>query len=94
MPKAIEAAEKALKDFPADDGAAKKAWTAREAAPAPRRAGQAATPSQFAGWQDAGRREEPRTRREELPRADLLPDGRHRRPAAHPDALLHHAVGE
>ena len=30
----------------------------------------------------------------QLPRADLLPDGRHRGAAAHPDALLHDAVGE
>ena len=29
----------------------------------------------------------------ELPRADLLPHGRHRRAAPHPDALLHDAVG-
>ena len=30
----------------------------------------------------------------QLPGAGLLPDGRHRRAAAHPDALLHDAVGE
>jgi hypothetical protein len=29
----------------------------------------------------------------QLLRPRLLPDGRHRGPAAHPDALLHHAVG-
>ena len=30
----------------------------------------------------------------QLPGAGVLPDGRHRRAAAHPDALLHDAVGE
>jgi len=29
----------------------------------------------------------------ELPGAGVLPDGRHGRPAAHPDALLHHTLG-
>ena len=40
-------------------------------------------------------KDEARARRlaAQLPRAGLLPDGRHRRAAAHPDALLHDAVG-
>jgi hypothetical protein len=66
----------------------------REGCRRPRRAGQGPRRSLRRRWQDAGRdREEPRHREEELPRPDRVPDDRHRRPAAHPDALLHHAFG-
>ena len=92
--KAVEAAEKAVKDFPADAAAAKKAWTAEKGVSA-RAAPVKAHAEAFAvGWQDAGRdREEPRHREEELPRPDRVSDDRYRRLAAHPDALLHHAFG-
>jgi hypothetical protein len=66
----------------------------REGRRRPRRAGQGPRRSLRGRWQDAGRdREEPRHREEELPRPDRVPDDRHRRAAAHPDALLHHAFG-
>jgi cation/acetate symporter len=92
--KAIEAAEKSIKDFPADAAAAKKAWTAEKKCRRPRRAGQAPRRGLWRRRQDAGRgREEPQHREEELPRADCVSHDRHRRPAAHPDALLHHAFG-
>jgi cation/acetate symporter len=92
--KAIEAAEKAVKDFPADAAAAKKAWTAEKGVGARAAPVKAPCRSLCGRWQDAGRdREEPRHREEELPRPDRVPDDRHGRPAAHPDALLHHAFG-
>ena len=74
--------------IPKDAAAAKAAWTqgrrarrARGSADAPRRG----VPGQGRG---RARRLAP-----QLPRAGVLPDGRHRRAAAHPDALLHDAVG-
>jgi cation/acetate symporter len=38
-------------------------------------------------------KEESDDQAQQLPRAGVLPDAGHRRAAAHPDALLHHAVG-
>ena len=84
----VAAAEKGLAAYPKDADAAKAQWTkdagarrARGAAAAPRR-----------GVPGQGRR---RARRvaPELPRARVLPDGRHGGAAAHPDALLHDPVG-
>ena len=94
--KAVEAAEKAVKDFPADAAAAKAAWTKDKAgARCPRRPGQGPRRAVPGHRQDArGAGKVARHRQEELPGADLLPDGRYRRAAAHPDALLHHAFGQ
>ena len=61
----------------------------------PRRAGQGTRRAVPGQRQDAGGAGKvARHRQEELPGADLLPDGGYRRAAAHPDALLHHAFGQ
>ena len=95
----VQAAEKALAAVPANEADAKKAWTAAKNA-------NAARAKPLAGMvphAPAVRRRSERRRRgaedlqriaAQLPRAGVLPDGRHGRAAAHPDALLHDAVGE
>ena len=95
----IQAAETALAALPKNVDDAKKAWTAAKTANASRAAPLAGMPPHaqiFAGDPngDATAQEGVRHLAAQLPGADLLPDGGHGRAAAHPDALLHHAVGE
>ena len=95
MPRPIEAAEKAVKDFPADPGQGQGSWTKDKRRRRQGRAGQGPRRALPCRRQDAGGDgEDPRHRQEELPGADPVPDGRYRRAAAHPDALLHDAVGQ
>jgi cation/acetate symporter len=95
----LTAAEKALAALPLSEAAARTAWTAakttgRHTCSAIGRHARAC----------ADLRRGPQRRRRcakdlqrvapQLPGAGVLPDGGHGRAAAHPDALLHHALGE
>ncbi len=80
-------------------GRAKTAWTAAKAAnDGPRQAagGHAEPCAGVRGRPQRGREGQGGLRHlaAQLPGAGVLPDGGHGRAAAHPDALLHHAVGE
>ena len=84
----VAAAEKSAAAYPKDEAAAKAQWTkdsglAARAGPPLRHA------EAFPGKDDAARD----VVAPQLPRTGVLPDGGHRRAAAHPDALLHDAVG-
>ena len=98
----LQAAEKALAALPRDRGRSrgqgrmdqgKGVRPTRRAKPL---AGMPRHAAQFAGNRPTAMRRAEDLQRvaAQLPGAGVLPDGGHRRAAAHPDALLHHAVGE
>ena len=89
VPEKIAAAEAALKAWPADAAAAKAAVDEGQGARRTRRP-TAASRRGLPGQGRQGARRIPT----QLPRADLLPDGGHGGAAAHPDAVLHDALGE
>ena len=94
----ITAAEKAMAAVPKDEASARKAWTAAKAANEAQARPLAGMPNHaqiYAGRPERRRRgaEDLRRIAAQLPCAGLLPDGGHGRAAAHPDALLHHALG-
>ena len=86
----IKAAEAALAALPKDETAAKAAYTAARVSNAARSAPPIRHADAFPGQGRSGQRH----LAQELPGAGVLPDDRHGGPAAHPDALLHHAVSE
>ena len=90
----IRAAEKAVADFPKSPDDAKAAW-AKQVASNTARSGPAGAACNAVYDHQArrGRREGARDQAQQLPRAGVLHDVRHGCLAAHPDALLHDAVG-
>ena len=84
----LAVAEKALTAFPKDAAAAKAQWT-KDAALAARAGPPLRHAEAFPGATDAAR---DISRRNFLALV-FLPDGRHRRAAAYPDAVLHDTVG-
>ena len=90
----IRAAEKSLADYPKTADAAKTAWAAQVASNTAKSAPPSAACYAVSDQQDRrGRREGARDQAQQLPRVDLLHDVRHGSLAAHPDAVLHDAVG-
>ena len=87
-PEQVSDAEKALDAYPKDVDAAKAQWT-KDAGLIARAAPPLRHAEAFPG------KDERRARRlaPKLPGARVLPDGRHGSAAAHPDALLHDALG-
>jgi cation/acetate symporter len=94
----LQAAEKALAGLPKDEAAAKDAWTKAKAAADGRAKPLAGMPAMRRSTRvtpmATPRPEDLQRIAAQLPGPGVLPDGGHGRAAAHPDALLHHAVGE
>ena len=85
----IKAAEAALAGLPKDETAAKAAYTAARVSNAAKSAPPIRHAEPFPGKDEAASD----IVAQELPGAGVLPDDRHGSAAAHPDALLHRALG-